>query len=193
MTKKVLLIGGNGGIGVAVSAAFSDEYEVHIVTRKEIDFSERSAYTLLSKKIAELQPDIVLNCAGYFTDNSETHYTTMDVNFGANWAIVKHYIDNITEHDVKIVLVGSSAHREGRKKYMLYAASKAALYNLWLSAAEYFADSRISVSLVNPVKTKTKMLDKNATRYIMPEDVAQAILACAKDKNNTCIDLDYKE
>jgi short-subunit dehydrogenase len=88
-------------------------------------------------------------------------------------------------------MIGSSAYREGRKMYMMYAASKAALYNLWLSACEYFDNSNLSIVLINPVKTKTKMMNPTATRYIMPEDVASSVLEHSFGNDNKCIDMSY--
>lgn len=193
MTKTAIVIGSTGGIGSAVCAALQSEYTVVELDRNKIDFNQFNCYDRLSEVIFELNPDVIVNCIGHFGDNTETHHLTMNVNFGSNWAIVKHYIQNNPNKPVKFVMIGSSAYREGRKLYMLYAASKAALYNLWLSASELFEGTGLSVILINPVKTKTKMMNPTSTTYIMPEDVANTVLASLLDGENKCIDMSYKE
>jgi short-subunit dehydrogenase len=189
--KTAVVIGSTGGIGSAVSNILQSTYNVVNLNREQVDFNDVDVYNKINSILLQYNPDLVVNCIGHFSDNSEEHRQTMDINFGSNWAIIKHYIDNQPNKNVKIVMIGSSAYREGRKLYMLYAASKAALYNLWLSACEYFENSNISIVLVNPVKTKTKMMNPTATRYIMPEDVARTILECTFSKENKCIDMTY--
>lgn len=191
MTKVAVVFGASGGIGNATCLALSAEYKVVAITREEIDLFDNLSYNQICAFLTAIQPDLVVNCAGHFADNTETHNATMDINVGSNWSIIKHYIDNPSSKPVKVILVGSSAYREGRKNYMLYAASKAALYNLWLSSAEYFQSSNVAVSLINPVKTKTKMMDPASTRFILPEDVAQKILAMSSTALSECIDLEY--
>ena len=189
--KTAVVIGSTGGIGSAVSKILQPTYNVVNVNREQVDFNNIDVYNRINSVLIQYNPDLIVNCSGHFSDNSEEHYQTMDINVGSNWAIIKHYIDSQPNKKVKIIMIGSSAYREGRKLYMLYAASKAALYNLWLSASEYFENSNVSIALVNPVKTKTKMMDSTATRYIMPEDVARTILECSFGEENKCIDMSY--
>jgi len=193
MTKVAVVLGASGGIGNATCDALSAEYQVLPITREEIDLANNLSYNKICAFLHDVQPDLIVNCAGHFADNTETHSATMDINFGSNWSIIKHYLTHPPTKPVKIIMVGSSAYREGRKKYMLYAASKAALYNLWLSSAEYFQSSNVTVSLINPVKTKTKMMVRTSTKFILPEDVAQKILAMSLTVLSECIDLEYSK
>lgn len=192
MSKFAIVFGAGGGIGNATCAMLKTQnYQVLPITRKEIDLSDDISYNKIQELLGNAQPDLIVNCAGHFTGNIETHNTTIDVNFGSNWSIIKHYIDHLSTKPVKIIMIGSSAYREGRKNYMLYAASKAALYNLWLSSSEYFQGSNVSISLINPVKTKTKMMDAASTKFILPEDVAEKILAMSLTVLSECVDLGY--
>jgi short-subunit dehydrogenase len=194
MNKIAIIFGATGGIGSAVCETLSSEYKIVEISRKEIDFNSEISYNQIQKLLIELNPDLIVNCVGHFTNNNNnTHNKIMNINFGSNWSIIKFFVENTSNKPIKIIMIGSSAHREGRKNYMLYAASKAALYNLWLSSSEYFMDSNVSISIINPVKTKTKMMDKSTTKFIMPEDVAKVILSIAKDIKSSCIDLEYPQ
>lgn len=193
MTKVAIVIGSSGGIGSAVCSALQSEYTVVEINRNKIDFSDETYYDKISKELINHDPDLIVNCAGHFGDNTETHQLTMNLNFGSNWSIIRHYIANKPNKPVRFIMIGSSAYREGRKLYMLYAASKAALYNLWLSARELFENTNLSIVLINPVKTKTRMMNPNSTTYIMPEDVAELVLATSRGSENECIDMSYKE
>ena len=96
-------------------------------------------------------------------------------------------------------MIGSSSYREGKMLYPLYSASKAALYNLWQSSRDIFADSNITVDLINPVRTLTAMASQNEKidpnlDYLAPEDVAQEIFqAAVTDSVSSCIDMNFKE
>lgn len=193
MIKKAIIFGSSGGIGSAVCSALKPEYDIIEVNRNIIDFSQENYYDKVTHELTTHAPDLIINCAGHFGDNSETHQTTMNLNFGSNWAIILHYINNKPNKPVRFIMIGSSAYKEGRKLYMLYAASKAALYNLWLSSREYFENTNLSVVLINPVKTKTRMMNPASTTYIMPEDVAKVILTSSYGSENECIDMSYKE
>lgn len=56
-----------------------------------------------------------------------------------------------------IILIGSSAYLGGRKNYILYSASKAALHNIYLGARENFSSKVINFNILHPQRIKTKM------------------------------------
>ena len=194
--KTVVVFGGTGGIGKAVCNVFADAgYLVHSISSKQIDFSWIQSQVQVNELLKETMPDVVINCVGHFDDtNKETHFKTMNVNVGSNWSIIKHYIDNISNKTVKIIMVGSSAYKSGRKNYILYAASKSALYNIWQGASEYFQGSNITVSLINPVRTRTPMIDMSTKDICLePEDVAQEILTMTSTSSSDLVDMKYPE
>ena len=91
-------------------------------------------------------------------------------------------------------MVGSSAYKSGRKSYILYAASKAALYNVWQGACDYFSGSNITLGLINPVRTRTPMIDVTTSAFCYePEDVASEILSMASIQTNQLVDMKYPE
>lgn len=193
---KAVVFGAHGGIGTATAERFlAAGYTVVPVSRSLIDFFQHSSYTAVSELLTNHQPDVVVNCTGHFdVTNTETHDATFDVNVGSNWAIVQHYMNNVTKKPVHVVIVGSSAYNSGRKNYMLYSASKAAVYNLWQGACEYFANSEISISLVNPVRTRTAMVGTNVAGPLLePADVAEEIFNTVSIAQSQLIDMNYSK
>jgi short-subunit dehydrogenase len=93
-------------------------------------------------------------------------------------------------------MVGSTAYKTGKKDYMVYSASKAALHNLWQGARDAFADTPVQVDLVNPVRTRTQMVApfSNELDYLEPEEIAKWILQLDQCNNpSSSVDITFKE
>lgn len=197
MSKRVVIFGASGGIGSATYEVFKNAgYLVTPIAGRQINFVYMASHSDVDDILEQVEPDIIINCVGHFDKtNKETHCNTFDVNVGSNWSIIRHYINKqVIDKPIKIIMVGSSAYKSGRKDYILYAASKAALYNVWQGACEYFKDSNITLGLINPVRTRTKMIDiKTSAICLEPEDVAQEILSMASNKSNQLVDMNYPE
>ena len=193
--KQAVVFGAYGGIGLAVvNELLRAGYKVKPISSDQINFIHGEVESHIDNLLSDVEPDVVINCAGTFGDNSSNYYQTMDINFGSNWFIIKHYLKN-TAKPVNIVFVGSSAYKAGKKNYMLYSASKAALHNLWEGAREFFADHNIAVNIVHPVRTKTKMVapyDSNLD-YLNPEEVAQVVVELAQSNTSSCKEITFKE
>jgi NAD(P)-dependent dehydrogenase (short-subunit alcohol dehydrogenase family) len=196
MTKIAVIFGARGGIGAATREAFlAAGYRVVPVNSSTVDFTKPESYAQVSAILNDDLADVVINCAGHFDNaNTEAHNKTFDVNVGSNWAVIQHYINNPSQKPVKIIMVGSSAYRGGRKAYILYSASKAALYNVWQGACDYFTDTNVSVGLINPVRTRTPMIDMSTSAFCYePEDVAHEILSMANTPGKQLVDMKYPE
>jgi short-subunit dehydrogenase len=194
--KTAVIFGAAGGIGKATENAFTKAgYSVVPVTSHNHDFSNPDEHNYVRELLFLTDPDIVINCVGHFDNgNNETHRQTFDINVGSNWTIIHHYIQHPTNKPVKIIMVGSSAYKSGRKAYILYAASKAALYNVWQGACDYFCNSNVTLGLINPVRTRTPMIDMTTSAFCYePEDVANEILSMASAKDNQLVDMKYPE
>lgn len=200
MQKPIaLILGGTGGIGEATRQAFLDAgYRVIPVGRAMLDFNLPTAEIKLVELLNSARADVVINCAGVFVNGTqEDHHQTFNVNFGSNWSIIRYYhaMKEVSK-PVKIIMVGSSSYSVGKKQYPLYSASKAALYNLWQASVDMFAGSEISVDLINPMRTRTRM---NADHYNPdlpyhePEDVANQILELTRHTGSSCINMTLEE
>jgi len=195
MPKVAVIFGARGGIGSAVREVFlAAGYRVVPVNSSSVDFNSPESYQQVAT-ILTVNPDIVVNCVGHFDNaNTEIHNKTFDINVGSNWAILKHYINCPSKKPVKVIMVGSSAYKSGRKSYILYSASKAALYNVWQGACDYFSNTDITVGLINPVRTRTPMIDMTTPAFCLePVDVALEILSMASTNCNQLVDMKYPE
>jgi len=175
----ILILGSTGGIGSAVVDALGSEHTLICPTREELAL-EKDNQATIATYLNNTDPDIILNAAGAFGNNTIPYDTIFNVNVRANWNILQYYINNPPKKLVKFVMIGSSAYTGGRKDYILYAASKAALHSVFESASELFAHSNLVIGLVHPRKVDTKMLDvvENVDRSncLSPKTVAGKIL-----------------
>jgi len=194
-----LILGASGGIGSAVEVEFLNVgYQVVPVNQTQLNLALPDADVQLKKLLNDSNADIVVNATGVFVNGiSETHHQTFNVNFGSNWSIIRHYYDLRTvSKPVKIIMVGSSSYNAGKSMYPLYSASKAALYNLWQASQDMFVDSDIAVSLINPMRTRTRMNADHynpALPYHEPTDVAVEILKLARQSTGSCVNMTLEE
>jgi short-subunit dehydrogenase len=196
MRKPIaLILGATGGIGGATRSAFLDAgYRVIPVGSSMMNFDQSNSEDTLFELLKSSEADVVVNSVGVFVNGTQdTHHKIFNINFGSNWSIIRYYHstkDN--SKPVKIIMVGSSSYDGGRVKYPLYSASKAALYNLWESSVDLFQGTDISVDLINPMRTKTKM---NAGHYNpelpyhSPTEVANEILKLASRDGSSCLNM----
>lgn len=195
MKRTVVIFGAAGGIGQATRQAFlSAGYRVIPSVSSRLDFDKSDAESKIQELLGYAEANVVVNCAGRFSDNSEPAASTMNINFNSNWAIVQYYLKN--PQPVRIIMVGSSAYKSGKKDYMVYSASKAALYNLWQGAVDAFAYTDIRVDLINPVRTRTQMVApfKEELDYLEPEEIARWILQLDQwNDPSRCVDITFKE
>ena len=202
MIKTVVIFGAYGGIGSATAKLFADRgYRVIPVSSEQLNFESANSHYDVAKLLNQAQADVVVNCAGVFVNGYvNTHHTTMNVNFGSNWSIISYFMAlKGLSKTTRIVMVGSSSYTSGRQLYPLYSASKAALYNLWESARDYFGGSEIVVDLINPVRTRTKMASVGKSfdptlDYLEPDQVAEEIFKLVEsDLPGTCMDMTFKD
>lgn len=202
MMRTVVIFGALGGIGAATAKVFADQgYHVIPIGRDYLNFESEQSHSDVAQLLNQAQADVVVNCAGAFINGyTNTHHTTMNVNFGSNWSIVSYYmaLRGLSKY-TRIIMIGSSSYTGGRQLYPLYSASKAALYNLWESARDYFSSSDIVINLINPVRTRTKMATAGkeidpTLDYLEPEQVAEEIFKLVEsDSPSTCVDMTFKD
>lgn len=193
--KTALVIGSNSDIAKSAIELLEPSYHIIPIDRKIIDLTNPNSTAQINMALAMGQPDVVINCAGIFGDNTVDYDLTFDVNLKSNWTVVNHYINNPPEKEVRIIMLGSSVYKQGRKNFILYAASKSALYSMWQGASE-FVSEKIKLGLINPVHVHTKMVahkpHPNPAICLEPVDVAQTIAEMCTMTESRCVDLDYK-
>lgn len=203
MKKQVALIfGHSGGIGSATRKLFLDQgFRIIPVNSTILDFGKNTADQEIDHLLTHANADVVINCGGIFENGwQQDHQQTMNVNFGSNWSILRHFMNpDHQQRPVRIIMVGSSSYTHGRALYPLYSASKAALFNLWQGVSEALKETPIKVDLVNPVRTLTRMSSVGKTvdpnlDYLQPEQVAEQIYKLvAENQDSRCVDMNFED
>lgn len=193
--KTAVIIGSNSDIAKSAIELLQADYKIIPIDRTVVDLSREAAYSELQFIIKTSNPDVVINCAGVFGDNTADYDLTFDVNLKSNWAVIKHYIDNPPAKPVKFIMLGSSVYKQGRRNFILYAASKAALFSMWQGASE-FVNENLKLGIINPVHVHTKMVahrpHANPDICLEPIDVAREIINLCGMSESRYIDMDYK-
>ena len=182
--KKVVITGGNKGIGLACTKMFLEKgFKVVVVARDfkdflyiddenvecvEFDVSNVNEIKVLCEKIGDT--DVLVNNAGImyslpYNDYPQDKQTQlMNVNLYAPIEFIKYFSDKmISKGKGKIINVTSVAGQIGHPD-IWYGVSKAGLINATKSFAKILAPNGITVNAVAPGPTITDMMN------VIPED-----------------------
>ena len=194
--KKALVIGSRSDIAIAAIERLKQDYEIIPVDRKTVDLNYSDATARIRNLLALHQPDVIVQSAGVFQFNDTDFDLTFNVNLKSHWAVIKYYLDNPPAKPVKFVMVGSSTYKQGRKNFVLYAASRAALYSMWQGSSECCSEN-VKLGLINAVRVNTKHVahipHPHPELCLEADDVAQVIVdLCNNMTESRSIDMDYK-
>lgn len=187
--KKVLITGGNKGIGLAASKLFLDAgYEVIVIGRDFSEYPYKRETKIIEfdcndvDKIKELAEeigfvDVLVNNAGIMNSLPYDSYPCdkkerlMNVNLYAPIEFITQLSKFMKEKGAgRIINVTSVAGQIGHPD-IWYGASKAGLINATKSFAKILAPSGITVNSVAPGPTFTDMMN------VIPEDRKAAMKA----------------
>lgn len=194
---KIVVLGGSSDLAKGLVKILDKTFsEIITVDRTEIDFNDSQSTFKLHNLIKQNDPDLIINCVGILGTNTDDYEYVFNANFKSNWDIIRYYISNQSNKKTKFIMIGSSAYSGGRKNYMLYSASKAALYNLFLSASSHFNKTNLLIGLINFPRIRTKMISHLLTPELecMEVDEASEIIVdfLYNLNSNTSIDLGVK-
>lgn len=188
--KKVLLLGGSGGMGSALRDYF-DHYEIEYLSPKadEMDLSSIS-YEDFKKICKDFNPDIMINTAGVSISDNDGIISTFDTVFAVNLKSNLYLIELAKElnKEVHIVLTSSSSSTMGRAGITNYSASKAALNSVVESQSEVLHEQNIYLNAVVPEKVNTPMIQKlhktniNTRELLEVDEVIEVILKYSVNK-----------
>lgn len=209
--KKVLITGGNKGIGLAATKLFKDAgFEVIALGRDfknfpysdvktiEFDLNEVEKIPALAKEIGDI--DVLVNNAGVMFSLPYDNYPKvmqdrlLNVNLYAPIAFIEAFASGMTEKGAgKIINVASVAGQIGHPD-IWYGVSKAGLINATKSFAKLLAPKGVTVNAVAPGPTVTDMMqvipeDRKASmkantytkRFAEAEEIAKTILWLGTD------------
>lgn len=194
--KKALIIGANSDIAKEAIRLLGDDWDCISLTREQYDLSLWETEFKIGNIILNKQPDLVIHCAGIFGGNELKFEPLFTVNVASAYWPINYYLKNPPTKEVKIVLIGSSCYAHGRRNYILYAASKAALHSMWQGSCEAVADT-VKIGIIHPVRVNTKMVADHPHHSphlcLTAEDVAKEIVNMATMTDHMHLDLDYKK
>jgi 3-oxoacyl-[acyl-carrier protein] reductase len=175
--KKVLITGGNKGIGLETTKKFlrENDYEIYVVGRdfagfeseaKIIEFDLNNTKNLIQIKEETGNIDILVNNAGIMHTHNFDEYPEKDkerirnVNLETPLELIKLYSDGMKDNEFgRIVNVCSIAAHIGHPD-IWYGMTKAALLNLTKSIAKILGPHGIVTNAVAPGPVDTDMLQR---------------------------------
>ena len=180
MNKKILIFGYTGGIGSELIKILKNKkYDLILLNKKKLNFNSNNANKKIHKILKIYNPDIIINAAGILGSNKDDYTKIYNINLMPNWEVVKYYKKTKFIKKIILIILGSSSYKSGRKNYILYASSKAALNNLCQGSKEFLRNKNIKIKLLNFGKVYTPMIKKyvrqNMPNVISPRLAAQKI------------------
>ena len=156
--NKILIFGSDGTLSKEIIKLINKNSTIIKINRKKLDFNKIKMNKEIRKILIKHNPDIIINSSGVLGSNVDLYENVFNTNFGSNWEIIKHYLKRKKSKKIKIIMVGSSAYKSGKKNYLLYSSSKSALHNLYLGAKETLKKKNINLLIYHPGRMKTKMI-----------------------------------
>lgn len=198
-----LLQEGHEVIGLARDfSQFSNESALfHPVT---IDFSKLDTLPDKLQEINRRFPsvDALVCCAGRGQFGSLENFSygqieqLMALNFTSQAFTARAIVPGLKQKEQSnIIFIGSEAALTGSRKGTIYCASKFALRGFAQALRDESARSGLSVSIINPGMVKTDFFSEldfepgeGASNYLIPEDIAEAVLLILSSRAGTVID-----
>lgn len=146
--------------------------------------------------------DAVVCCAGSgrFGSLEEFSYEQirqlLDLNLTSQLYLARALLPGMKQRGSgNIIFMGSEAGLQGGKRGAVYSVAKFGLRGLAQSLRQECAASGVRVSIINPGMVKTEFFNDlefqpgaDPDNYILPEDVAVAVLAILESRYGTVID-----
>ena len=172
ITGKVLLLGGSGGLGQALSQYFQkNNIEYISPPHKVLDLNNLTIEKI--RNCMPFDPDIIINCAAAYANDDvdilSSFELMMNVNVKSNLVLMQ-YAESLKK-EVHIVLLSSSSSTKGRAHLTNYSASKAALNSVIESQSERLSEKQIYINAIVPEKIDTPLLQKLHKHPINPREL----------------------
>lgn len=198
MNKSVLILGGTGDIGQAITAKFVED-RISAVGHDLCDLDDKNS---VEQFLDTNGPwDIIIHCAGYNNpkhlelDHIDNIEKNIRINVTGFLPIVQKNIDYWkTVKSGRLIIIGSLYSIFGRQGRLAYSASKHALLGITRTLSIELAKYNVAVNSVSPGYIMTKMTTKNNSadlicqlenniplrRLGQPQEVANLVYYLAK-------------
>tara|TARA_Y100001963_G_scaffold104400_1_gene143895 strand:+ start:1597 stop:2187 length:591 start_codon:yes stop_codon:yes gene_type:complete len=163
MSKQMLIIGSNGGVGKECVNHFSTMYDVIPISREQGDLRDKE---FLQTLVDKYNPSVVLNCAGVY---EKEFYETFESNFlSVSFLTMEFYKKMESGHIINIC--SSSANSSGwpgiEYDRLTYNVSKSSLKK-FSNMLQSSKNNSVKVTTLEPAQINTKML-KHKSEKVKP-------------------------
>tara|TARA_B100000029_G_scaffold75738_1_gene67415 strand:+ start:1401 stop:1991 length:591 start_codon:yes stop_codon:yes gene_type:complete len=163
MSKQMLIIGSNGGVGKECVKHFSTMYDVISISREQGDLRDKE---FLQTLVDKYSPSVVLNCAGVY---EKEFYETFESNFlSVSFLTMEFYKKMESGHIINIC--SSSANSSGwpgiEYDRLTYNVSKSSLKK-FSNMLQSSKNNSVKVTTLEPAQINTKML-KHKSEKVKP-------------------------
>ena len=163
MSKQMLIIGSNGGVGKECVKYFSTMYDVIPISREQGDLRDKE---FLKTLVDKYNPDVILNCAGVY---EKEFYETFESNFlSVSFLTMEFYKKMKNGHIINIC--SSSANSSGWPGIdydrLTYNVSKSSLKK-FSNMLQSSKNKQVKVTTLEPAQINTKML-KHKSEKVKP-------------------------
>ena len=173
-------------------------------TAVTMDLSDLDSLPARLHEIIRKQPAIdgVVCCAGSGRFGSLEEFSCaqirslLDLNLTSQVCLVRTLLPGMKQRGSgNIIFMGSEAALAGGKRGAVYSAAKFGLRGLAQALRQECAASGLRISIINPGMVKTGFFDEldfrpgeTSDNYILPEDVARAVLLILEAREGTVVD-----
>ena len=163
MSKQMLIIGSNGGVGNECVKYFSTTYDVVSISRERGDLRDKD---FLQTLVDKYNPSVVLNCAGVY---EKEFYETFETNFiSVSFLTMEFYKKMESGHIINIC--SSAANSSGWPGIdydrLTYNVSKSSLKK-FSNMLQFSKNNSVKVTTLEPAQINTKML-KHKSDTVIP-------------------------
>lgn len=216
--EKILISGASKGIGKAITLKLLENgHSILGIAREFVNFPMDPKFLPIpfdlsdSKKLPQFTKELVAKhkdistiiCnagKGLFGNLEEFSFSQieeiMNLNFLSHVFLVKAFLPLFKKkQEGRIIIIGSEAALQGKKKGSIYCASKFALRGFTQALKEECSTSKINITLINPGMVKTEFFDNlnfmpgnNEEEHLLPDDIANLVLFLIQSRSPISFD-----
>ena len=158
---KVLLLGGSGGVGLAIKRKLDSlNIKYFSPSHRELDLYNVQLSDI--EAVMPFEPDVIINVAAAYANDDvpllDSFDTIFNVNLRANLVLIE-YAKKLNKK-VNIVLMGSSSSTRGRENLTNYSAAKAALNSIVESQGHILSEKGVYINAIIPENIDTPLIQK---------------------------------
>ena len=92
--KKILILGSTGGLGQEIVKLLNinNNFKLYLFSSKNLNFYKKYFKKKINYFLKNINPDIIINAAGIFDNNSIPFNKIFTVNVMPSWEIISYYL-----------------------------------------------------------------------------------------------------